>query len=137
MSSNTFHTKCNGKGATITFVKTTAGKRVGGFTMVPWTSAGSYKADPDSFIFSLDTYQKFVQYRYYDNAIYDNSGYGPTFGGGHDLCIADQCKSNTNSYCNSNHSYSFYYSYNLINNGNQSTNYQVADYEVYLIKINK
>ena len=134
---NTFHTKCNGKGATITFVKTTAGKRVGGFTMVPWTSANSYKADPDSFIFSLDTYQKFVQYKNFGNAIYDNSSYGPTFGSGHDLYIADQCKSNTSSYCYSNHSYGFYNSYNLINPGNQQTTFQVSDYEVYLIKINK
>ena len=135
--SNTFHTKCNGKGATITFVKTTAGKRVGGFTMVPWISAGSYKADPDSFIFSLDTYQKFVQYKNFDCAVYGNSSCGPAFGSGHDLYIADQCKSNTNSYCNSNYSYGFYNSYNLINPGYQHTTFQVSDYEVYLIKINK
>ena len=135
-NSNTFHNKCNNKGPTIAFIKTTSGRRIGGFTMISWTSASSYKKDPDSFIFSLDTCQKFVQYKNFDNAIYDNSSYGPTFGN-HDIYIANGCKSNNNSYCNSNVSYGFYYSYNLINPGNQCTNFQVTDYEVYLIKINK
>ena len=135
-SSTTFHNKCNKKGPTITFIKTTAGKKIGGFTMLSWESTGGYRKDNDAFIFSLDTYQKFVQWRCFDNAIYDNSGYGPTFGNGHDLYIANGCKSNQNNYCNSNFSYGFYNSYNLINTGNQSTNFQVADYEVYLIKIN-
>ena len=133
----TFHTKCNGKGPTITFIKTTAGRRIGGFTMVSWESIGNYKEDRDAFIFSLDTYQKFVQYKNFANAIYDNSSYGPTFGNGHYLYIANGCKSNQSSYCNSNYSYGFYYSYNLINPGNQQTAFQVTDYEVYLIKINQ
>ena len=58
-SSTTFHNKCNKKGPTITFIKTTAGKRIGGFTMVSWESIGNYKKDNDAFIFSLDTYQKY------------------------------------------------------------------------------
>jgi hypothetical protein len=136
-NSNTFHSKCDGKGATITFIKTTAGKRLGGFAALPWTNNGGYKADSEAFIFSLDACQKFVQYRYEGNAVYQNSSYGPTFGSGHDLYLATGCKSNNNSYCNSNYSYGFYYSYNLINPGSQTTNFQVTDYEVYLVKINK
>ena len=136
-NANTFHNKCNGKGPTITFIKTTSGKRIGGFTMISWKSSNCYKADSDAFIFSLDTCQKFVQWRNFNDAIYDYSSYGPTFGDGHDIYIANGCKSNSNNYCNSNYSYGFYYSYNLINTGTQSTNFQVADYEVYLIKINK
>lgn len=136
-SSSTFHSKCDGKGATIIFVKTTAGKRVGGFSSIPWTTSGSYKEDPEAFIFSIDACQKFTQYRNFGNAVYHNSNNGPTFGAGHDLYIANGCKSNSNSYCNSNHTYSFFYSYNLINNGTQTTNFQVTDYEVYLIKVNK
>ena len=105
--------------------------------MVPWINSNKYKADPNAFIFSLDTCQKFVQWRNFDYAIYDDSSYGPTFGNGHDLYIATGCKSNTSSYCQSNYSYGFYNSYNLINTGTQSTAFQVADYEVYLVKINK
>jgi len=137
-SASTFHQKCDGKGATITFIKTTNGKRIGGFTMIPWTNAGgTYKEDPEAFIFSLDATQKFVQYRYSNNAVYHNSGYGPTFGGGFDIYLANGCKSNQSSYCNSNHTYGFYNSYNLVNPGTQTTNFQVTDYEVYLIKLNK
>ena len=77
-----------------------------------------------------------VQWRNFDGTIYDNSGYGPTFGNDHDIYIANGCKSNQSNYCNSNYSYGFYNSYNLINTGNQQTAYQVADYKVYLIKIN-
>lgn len=133
----TFHNKCNGKGATITFIKTNDGKRIGGFTEVSWASSNSYKADSKAFIFSLDTSQKFVQWRNFNCAIYDYSSYGPTFGNGHDIYIGNQCKSSTSNYCNSNYSYGFYYSYNLINTGSQNTSFQVGDYEVYSVKINK
>ena len=136
-SSSTFHSKCDNKGATISFVKTTAGKRIGGFSSIPWTTAGSYKADPEAFIFSLDSSQKFVQFKNFDNAVYHHSSYGPTFGNGHDLYISNGCKSNTNSYCQSNYSYNFFNSYNLVNAGYQQTTFQVSDYEVYLIKINQ
>ena len=136
-SSSTFHSKCDEKGATVTFVKTTAGKRIGGFSSIPWTSSGGYKADPLSFIFSLDASQKFVQIKNFDNSVYHHSSYGPTFGSGHDLYIANGCKSNTSSYCNSNHTYNFYNSYNLINPGTQQTTFQVTDYEVYLIKFSE
>ena len=40
-----------------------------------------------------------------DEAMYGNSGYGPTFGGGHDIYIASSAGSNTNSYSNLGHSY--------------------------------
>ena len=136
-SSNTFHTKCNGKGPTITFIKTTSGKRIGGFANISWASTGGYRADPDAFIFSLDTPQKFVQYRNFNDAIYDHPSYGPTFGNGHDLYVASGCKSNTSSYCYNNYVYGFFYSYNMVNTGVQQTTFQVSDYEVYLIKINK
>jgi hypothetical protein len=136
-SSNTFHSKCDGKGPTITFIKTTSGKRIGGFAVVPWTNNSGYKTDSEAFIFSLDACQKFVQYRSFGNAVYHNSSYGPTFGGGHDIYLANGCKSNTSSYCNSNNTYGFFYSYNLINPGTQNSSFQVTDYEVYLIKINK
>ena len=136
-SSSTFHSKCDGKGTTITFVKTTGGKRIGGFSSIPWSNNGNYKTDSEAFIFSLDACQKFTQYKNFGNAVYHNSSYGPTFGSGHDLYIANGCKSNSSSYCNSNNTYSFFNSYNLINTGSQNTSFQVADYEVYLIKINK
>ena len=78
-NSNTFHNKCDGKGATITFIQTTAGKRIGGFTSVSWNNNRSYQADPDAFIFSLDASQKFVQWRNFNYSVYHHSSYGPSF----------------------------------------------------------
>ena len=40
------------------------------------------------------------------HAIYWRSSYGPTFGGGHDIYIANNANSNTNSYTNFGRSYS-------------------------------
>ena len=39
-------------------------------------------------------------------AIYRRSSYGPTFGGGHDIHIANNANSNTDSYTYFGHSYS-------------------------------
>ena len=45
-------------------------------------------------------------YKYYGNALYDCLSYGPTFGGGSDLEIADNASSNSNSYTNLGNTYS-------------------------------
>ena len=39
-------------------------------------------------------------------AVYRGSSYGPTFGGGHDIYIADNANNNTNSYTNFGSHYS-------------------------------
>ena len=44
----------------------------------------------------------------YQYATYSNYGYGPTFGGGHDIYIADNAGYNYNSYF---HCYSYRYPY--------------------------
>jgi hypothetical protein len=43
----------------------------------------------------------------YNNAIYCQSNYGPTFGAGHDFMISDSSNNNRNSYSNLGHSYKF------------------------------
>ena len=49
---------------------------------------------------------KLPLYRYYGYALYDCSSYGPTFGGGHSIYIADYASSNGNSYANLGWAYS-------------------------------
>lgn len=67
-------------------------------------SGGSYTDSTHSFLFSfknrygLDPFKLHIMHS--EHAIYGNSGYGPTFGGGHDIYIADNAGSNTNSYTN-------------------------------------
>ena len=90
----------------------------------PFPVGGNYSRAPESFIFSLTNNQKFeLNDQFHKNAIYRNTSYGPTFGSGHDLYIADQCKSNNNSSCNKS-------IYNTGNNnllgGNGSTSFQVT-----------
>ena len=48
-----FHNKCDKKGITITFIKTTKGYKFGGYTELPLDKSGSGKKDKSTFLFSL------------------------------------------------------------------------------------
>ena len=71
-----------------------------------------YHYDPQAFLFSLANKPgrapvKLPQYRYYQYAIHGHcSAYGPIFGGGHDLYIADYASSNSYSQANLGYTYS-------------------------------
>ena len=133
-SSTQFHYDCDGIFPTVTVVLDTSGRRFGGYSMQNWCpspSGDNYSRAPELFIFSLTNNQKFeLNDQFNENAIYRCSSYGPTFGDGYDLCIANQCKSNTSSYCNKS-------AYNTGNNnllgGNKTTKFQVTTYEVYQV----
>ena len=67
----------------------------------------------NTFIYSLKNYYGYGYYkkdvnRYYQYATYSSYGYGPTFGGGHDIHIADNAGYNSNSYFNC-YSYNSFY----------------------------
>ena len=80
-------------------------------------SLGNYSTQGVNFLFSLDTIKFY------------NEGYGPTFGGGHDLYIANSCMGNKNSYTNKS-SYERSSAYEL-NSGIYQ--FKVLDYEVFRI----
>ena len=141
-NANNFHRLCDNKGKTLVLVKNTSGHVFGGFASVPWTSpSGSYKQAPGSFIFTLTNMHgikptKFPLINGYDtNALYHRSDYGPTFGNGHNLHVANNCNVNASSYAN------FPYAYNDITgkgnsifSSNASTrNFQVQEIEVFRI----
>jgi hypothetical protein len=112
-TSANFHLKCNSKSNTLTIVQTTLGYVFGGYTTAIWSSSSTYKTDTNAFLFSLinkenHPYKSAVKSTG-SNAIYDSASYGPTFGNGHDLYIADNSDSNTNSISNWGHSYSSMY----------------------------
>ena len=71
---------------------------------------------------------------YNKNSSYEincNSSYGPTFGGGHDFYICNNCNTSNSSYNNSD------YSYNTIGKKNAMAgtyNFLVKDYEVYQLE---
>ena len=72
-----------------------------------WSGNGIYKADPNAFIFSLiNKLNKPIKIKWSkNNGIVCNSSYGPIFGGGHDLLIADKSNTYTISTSNLGHSY--------------------------------
>jgi len=133
-SSSTFHYYCDGVFPTVIIVIDTSGRRFGGYATHDWIQSpigANYTRAPDSFIFNLSNNKKFeLTNQLNNNAIYKHNSYGPGFGGGHDLILANGCRGNTSSYCNKG-------SYNTGNtnllDANGSTSFQVSHYEVYQV----
>lgn len=133
-SSSCFHYYCDGAFPTVTVVLDTSNRRFGGYSTQSWaqsTVGASYARAPGSFIFNLSKKQKYdLQDQFSTNAIYRHNSYGPTFGGGHDLNLANGCKSNSNSYCSKSNYITG--NYDLLG-GSGNTSFQVTYYEVYHI----
>ena len=132
-SASTFHYYCDGVAPTVTIVRDTSGNKFGGYTTSTWNQpgpGGSYARDQDAFIFNLSKKIKYLQTdKLVEYSIYRNNSYGPTFGAGHYLYLADSCTGNTSSYTNTHSSYKTD-NKNLIGNSGK-TNFQVSYYEVY------
>ena len=67
------------------------------------TGDSGWQYSTNSFIFSLKNYYGYGYFKndvnnYYQYATYSSYSYGPTFGGGHDIYIADYANTNYNSY---------------------------------------
>jgi hypothetical protein len=110
---STFHSKCDGQSNTVTVILTTKDFIFGGFTPIPWdssNSSNSWKTDnsQQSFIFSVkdsrNSEPKCFPLVNSSLAIYCGSSYGPTFGGGHDIYVADGCNQNSSN-TNLGHTY--------------------------------
>ena len=105
MSSNTWHSKCNSKGATIYIAEVTYSSKVwtiGGYTRQNWYSSG-YGSDQYGAVFTLspNVFKSMAgsgPHGGYNYAIYKSNGYGPTFGGGHDWNVASNMKTGYTSF---------------------------------------
>ncbi|CDW81728.1 UNKNOWN [Stylonychia lemnae] len=131
-----FHTACDFKGPTITIIKATTGKIGGGYTSQSWKSVNNYVVDKEAFLFSADNQVQILS-EGGSNAIYDNNGYGPTFGGGHDLHVATGSNANQNSYTNLGYNYK---RSNIVYQSNEAKtylfgayNYITSEIEVYYL----
>ena len=92
-----FHSSCDNRGPTIVLIRSSDGKSYGGYTSVSWVSNGSYRQDPQAFLFRMCPEssqgsrrhirtEKFpVSLSGQPHAQYSPSNYGPTFGVGNDL----------------------------------------------------
>eukprot|EP00029_Vermamoeba_vermiformis_P013247 TRINITY_DN8163_c0_g1_i1.p1 TRINITY_DN8163_c0_g1~~TRINITY_DN8163_c0_g1_i1.p1 ORF type:complete len:372 (-),score=90.92 TRINITY_DN8163_c0_g1_i1:7-1038(-) len=128
-----FHAKCDNKGETVTVVK--AGNNIfGGYLGVPWQGHGSYIQCTKASLFTLVNQHGIAPTKFNVTntgyAGYGNPGYGPTFGGGHDLHIASGANTNTKSYSSFTHSYQ-----DTTGKGNAlfagGNSFQVTDVEVF------
>ena len=125
----TFYNKCGGKFPTVVFVKTTKGKRFGGYCSIGWENKnGGALKDINNFIFSLDKKKKY-KIKNPDRGIETHSSYF-AFGGGSDFYIYDKCTSYTNNYNNNDGTYETTETYEL----NGERNFTVSSYEVYQIE---
>jgi hypothetical protein len=106
-----FHRCCDGLGKTLTIVKVKDNSNIfGGYTEAIWDSKSGYKADKNSFIFSLVNRDKNsikinIDESCIGKAIYCHSSYGPTFGDGSDFTISSDSNINRASYSNLGYCY--------------------------------
>jgi hypothetical protein len=104
-----FHSKCVDRNNTLTILKAHGSSYIfGGFTSIGWNSSGQYKSDLNAFLFSLtnkDNQPCKMRQLNANCSIYFNSGYGPTFGAGHDIYVCDNANVRAGSYTNLGHSY--------------------------------
>ena len=125
----TFYNKCGGKFPTVVFVKTTKGKRFGGYCSIGWENKkGGALKDINSFTFSLDNKKKY-KIKNPNNAIQTYYCYF-AFGVGSDFYINDKCTSYTNNYNKNTGTYETTKQYEL----NGEYNFTVSSYEVYQIE---
>ena len=114
----------------MTIVKAKNGHIFGGYVTVPFSSDCAAHYDDKAFLFSLTNNKKFpIKIR--EKAVCHYNGWGPYIGYKDkcDLAIANGCLKNNVSYCEPN-SYEFK-RVDLI--GTEDRNFNVTDYEVYLV----
>ena len=100
-SAEIFHKSCDGKGPTVTIVKSAFGNIFGGYLSKPWTKKNADRVcDPDAFLFLLrskDKEEKDKCPRVFDmkhrtnEAARNCRGRGPIFGHGYDISIGGEC----------------------------------------------
>jgi hypothetical protein len=140
----TFRTNCSNKGPSVTVITAANGYIFGGYSSLSWNVSGNYQFDQKCFLFSCKNASGRKMVKLDNNgpshsntySIYNGSGDGPTFGGGHDLYICSNSNTNNSSYSNLGHSYSgpvgmSYGSTQIQNYLAGSYNFMTIEIEVY------
>ena len=98
---NTFHSKCDNKGYTLTVVETISGNEFGGYSNTAWSSTGGYARANKAFLFALSggsilsPCKMKLKDANYKCAIYCGNNYGQIFG---DYCDHDMNVNGSNVY---------------------------------------
>ena len=100
----TFHQKCDNKGATVTVIKSNNGYIFGGYASVSW-NGNTWIQDANASLFTLTNPNNIPPTKYVCqdgiHALYSHQTYGPTFGGGHDIHLAHNNNGNFINFPNS------------------------------------
>ena len=132
---NTFHNMCDGQGPTLVVLRSN-GYLFGGFTPAPWSRSGAYVSNASTFLFTLTNPHniqptKLAANVSVPNHTYCHAGYGPTFGGGHDLYVQNG-SGKAGTQATSNFPHSFFDSTGKGGNlWTGSTSLQINEVEVY------
>jgi len=133
-----FHNKCNNKAPTIVIIHSNNNHVFGGFTPISWDSSNTSKVEDTkaSFLFLLrsqrgDQPNKFSLKSTANCHIYCHQSYGPTFGGGFDFNICENCGTTNSSYSNFGHTYDHANDKDKLAG---AYNFTVKDYEVYVLE---
>jgi hypothetical protein len=143
-SAAAFHARCDGTPDTLTLLRTERGRTLAAYSHYQWNQvSNNYVNDKErrAWLLQLDLLQKMVP-QSDDHLIYCNSSWGPIFGSGHDLKIANSCHANNNSCANFPTSYnredgSKYTngqeSYTAFSGATGGKNFKVREYEVFRV----
>ena len=97
-----FHSKCDGKSPTITFIKSEHGYIFGGYTQAQWSRNGEYTYDENAFIFTFKDGNELFKVRNPSNAIYNHHSNYVAFSA---FGLCDGCKTNKSSISYFNETY--------------------------------
>ena len=133
--------KCDGKANTLTIIKAKVIQLIfGAFASIAWDCSGQYKTDRNAFLFSLLNQENRpckmkIRLNKIQSAIRCHALFGPTFGAGSDLSIANNAHKSMNSYSNLGSSYELpHHVYGSVEANSflaGSRNFQAYDIEVY------
>ena len=111
--SSIFHEKCDNISDTVVIVRTDrkTNNTVAGYSHYQWNKPnfdGVWVKDAgkNAFLLQLNRQEKYVPQNK-NHLILCGNGFGPTFGGGNDLTISNDCNSNNYSYSNFPVTYNF------------------------------
>ena len=122
-----FHKNCDGYYPTVTIIKSKNNNIFGGYISVPFLSIYKPFLDETAFLFSLTKNQKY-RIKNKEFPVSNSHFYGPHFGI-NDLRISSQCLSKV-SFCKPR-----IFNFDRINLiGTNDKNFEIEDYEVYLVK---
>ena len=136
--SNIFHNKCDNQGPTICLCKNEKGNIFGAYASISWTSDKGNQSASESFLFTFLNNNGTAPTKYPNTqnthySVYHNSGYGPTFGGNHDLYISSDYLNNSSSYCSLGYSYPdvLGQGYSIFSGDVNTSNFKLKELEVF------